>query len=73
MLRNNKCRFVKIVTIVVISFDMDIYIILMSDSLSLYEITYTFPRFETINVSPSNLTIYSLSISNRNVYAKEYY
>lgn len=45
----------------------------MSDSLSLYEITYTFPRFETINVSPSNLTIYSLSISNRNVYAKEYY
>lgn len=72
MLRNNKCRFVKIVTIVVISFDMDIYIILMSDSLSLYEITYTF-WFTTINVSPSNLTIYSLSISNRNVYAKEYY
>lgn len=26
MLRNNKCRFVKIVTIVVISFDMDIYV-----------------------------------------------
>lgn len=47
----------------------------MSDSLSLYEITYTFPQFETINISLSNfhLTIYSLSISNRNVYAKEYY